>query len=145
VLSLRQIMTSLPTFTRFLDTARFTLRELTMYDIVWTNDRHFEHGDHEKQAQAEEAVQLMREIATHLRDYYALRFLVIDTWTYQHQRIVFHNPLDPDRESFLALYNAKHATVPFSEWIDQLRFKVTVALGERRRRREPRHLVTFEG
>ncbi|KAL6235924.1 hypothetical protein BDW75DRAFT_239771 [Aspergillus navahoensis] len=100
VLSLRQVMTSLPTFTRFLDTARFTLRELTMYDMVWTNDKHFEHVDHEKQARAEEGVQLMREIASHLRDYYALQFLVIGTWTYQHHKIVFRNPLNRDRNRF---------------------------------------------
>ncbi|RDW70511.1 uncharacterized protein DSM5745_08022 [Aspergillus mulundensis] len=106
-------MTSLSTFTRFLETAHPTLRELTMNKIIWTNDRHFDN--HEKQAKDEEAVRLMRLIAVHLRDYSALRLLEIGTWTYQDVKIAFQDPFDRDRDSFLALYNAKYATVPYRE------------------------------
>ncbi|KAL4907198.1 hypothetical protein BDW74DRAFT_175980 [Aspergillus multicolor] len=142
-LSLRQIMTSLPTFMRVLSTALPTLRELNLDDIVWTSDRHFEL--HEKRVKAEEAVHLMREIVTHFRDPCALRLLVIGTWTYQDLKIVFRNPLRGDRESLLTLYDAKYDTVSFTEWVDHLRFKVTVSLGEIRRRQAPEDLFTVEG
>ncbi|KAL2814552.1 hypothetical protein BDW59DRAFT_154272 [Aspergillus cavernicola] len=121
VLSLSYVLTTIPLFTRFLDTARPTLRELNLGSVCWTSDRQFEKT--ERDAPAQEAVRVARLVYTYLRDFPGLRRLRARNWTYQGREVRMREINSPDHRN-VVLFDEWWAAISLGEWIDHLQFAV---------------------
>jgi hypothetical protein len=108
VLSLSYVLTTVPSFTRFLDTARPTLRELKIGSVCWTSDRQFEKT--ERHAQAQEAVRVAGLVYAYLRDFPELRRLGVRNWTYQGREVRMREINTPDHHN-VVLFDAWRAVI----------------------------------
>ncbi|KAL2827390.1 hypothetical protein BDW59DRAFT_160352 [Aspergillus cavernicola] len=91
-LSLSSMVIDISSFATFLETARPTLRILSIRHVHWTNERVFEKS---REAEiAEEAERVCRLIFVYLRDCFLLESLFLLMWYYQGSSI---RCFDPDR------------------------------------------------
>ncbi len=79
-LSLSFVCTTAPSFTKFLETARSTLRDMTLESIRWTSEGRFDMT--ETGEQAVEAVRVIGLGFDHLRNFSVLVYMKVCDWTY---------------------------------------------------------------
>ncbi|CAI7615908.1 unnamed protein product [Penicillium glandicola] len=131
-LSLYHVVTTVPSFKKFLETALHTLKILTLGSITWTSDLTIDPmiSPYQRREHQDEGLRTCQEVCAYLRDHSLLNRLKITMWSYQRERIMLIDPVYEGRQSRSSfrpgtvLYDAKWEEIDFPEWIDQLRFSI---------------------
>jgi hypothetical protein len=128
-LSLSHLIITVSSLKKFLQTALYTLKHLTLECLIWTSDPTVSTS--QGRGHKDECLRICREVCVYLRDHSRIQCLKIGSWSYQRERIKIFDPFHDRQESHrlvpswrAGLYDRRQDAISFTEWIDQLQFVI---------------------
>ena len=126
-LSLQSIITTAPSFKRFLQTAIHTLKHLVLHSLILTSEyKPSSPGGLEHEY---EGLRVWQEIFRYLRDNPRIQYFKISHPGYQNGRLLLRDPIHdepmPLPNSWVTrCYDISHDTITWGQWIDQLEIMI---------------------
>ncbi|KAK9860696.1 hypothetical protein MYU51_005871 [Penicillium brevicompactum] len=122
-LSLQSIITTAPSFKRFLQTATHTLKHLVLNSLILTSEYKPSHpGESELEY---EGRRVWKEIFIYLRDHSRIQYFKISQPGYQNGRLLLRDPLHDGPRPLpnywdMRCYDISHDKFSWGQWINQL-------------------------